>query len=98
ITNQVTPGTVVVSGVAAAAGTTSISLATLNLQALRTVLANAQGFGAGEFVDVSCTIPAGNLAKAADFTTAITAATVSATDLKGAPITGATLSAVVDVF
>lgn len=98
ITNQVTSGIVVVSGVAAAAGTTSISLSTLNAQALRTVLANAQGFDAGEFVNISCTIPAGNTATAANFTTAITAATITATGLTGALITGVTLTAIVDVF
>jgi hypothetical protein len=102
ISNKVSPGVVVVSGVAAAAGTTSISLATLNLQALRTVLANGQGFGVGEFVDISCTIPATVTTSVADlktaFTTAITSATVSATDLAGAPIPAVSLTAVVDVF
>lgn len=98
ITNQVTPGVVVVSGVAAASGTTSISLSTLNAQALRTVLANAQGFGNGEFVDISCTVPAGVTATAASFTSAITAAVPTVTDTTGAPITGVTLSATVDVF
>src|SRR6185369_3973788 len=98
ITNQVTPGTVVVSGVAAAAGTTNISLATLNLQALRTVLANAQGFGAGEFVDISCTIPAGSTLTGTDFSTAIQSANVLATDATGTPISNVTLSADVAVF
>jgi hypothetical protein len=99
ITNQVSPGVVVVSGVAAAAGTTSISLATLDAQALRTVMANAQGFGAGEFVDISCTVPAGNTATAASFATAILAATVSAKDATtGGAIPGVTLTAEVAVF
>jgi hypothetical protein len=102
ISNQVSPGVVVVAGVAATAGSTSISLSTLNAQALRTVLANASasgGFGAGEFVDISCTVPAGNTATAAIFATAITSATVFATDdLNGAPIPGVSLTAVVDVF
>jgi hypothetical protein len=99
ITNLVTPGVVVIAGVAAATGTTSISLATLDAQALRTVMANAQGFGAGEFVDISCTIPAGNTATAASFATAITTATVSAKDATtGGAIPGITLTAVVDVF
>jgi len=104
ITNQVSPGIVVVSGVAAVSGTTNMSLATLNLQALRAVLVNAQGFGAGEFVDISCTIPAGNTATAANFTSAIASATVLATTISatvpttGTPIPGVTLTAVVDVF
>jgi hypothetical protein len=102
LTNQVTPGVVVVSGDAAAAASTSISLATLNGQALRTVLASSAGFGAGEFVDISCTVPAGNTATAADFAAAITSAatgtTVFATDSTGTQIPGISLSAVVDVF
>jgi hypothetical protein len=102
ITNQVSSGIVIVSGVAAAAGTTSISLSTINAQVLRTVLANASvsgGFGAGEFINISCTIPAGNGANDASFTTAINSATVFATDdLTGAQIPGITLTAVVNVF
>ena len=99
-TFQVSPGVVVVSGVAAVTGTTSVSLSTLHLPALRTVLANAQGFGAGEFVNISCTIPAGNPATVADFNTAITSATAPPviTDLKGAPITGVTLTATTVIF
>ena len=91
-TKQVTAG-VVVSGVAAAAGTTSISLSTLNAQVLRTVLANAQGFVAGEFVDISCTIPTGVTVTKADLITAIKAAALTATDITGATITGATITA-----
>jgi hypothetical protein len=103
VTNQVTPGVVVVSGVAAAANTTSISLSTINQLALRTVLANAQGFGAGDFVDISCTIPATVTTPAADlktaFTSAITAASpLTVTDITGAKISGVTLSAIVNVF
>lgn len=74
ITNQVSPGVVIVSGAAAAAGNTSISLATLDLQSLRTVLSNAQGFAAGEFINISCTAPAASTVTAADFTTTITSA------------------------
>jgi hypothetical protein len=89
---QVTPGTVVASvgtNTAAASGTSSITLATFSGQSLRTVLANAQGFAAGkEFINISCTVPAGNPTTAANFITAITSATVTATDLKGAPIPG----------
>lgn len=98
LTNQVAPGVVVVSGVAAVTGTTNISLATLNGQALKTVLANAQGFGPGEFVDISCTLPAGSTLTAADFTSAVTAATLTATDLKGAPIAGVTLAVTPVIF
>jgi hypothetical protein len=97
-TKEVAAGIVVISGTAAAAGTTSISTATFSAPALRTVLASAQGFGAGEFVDISCTIPAGNAATAASFTAAITAATLTAKDLLGAPLTGVTLTTTVDVF
>jgi hypothetical protein len=93
VTSQVTPGVIVVAGAAAATGTTSVTLSTLKLQALRTVLANAQGFGAGEFIHMSCTVPVGVTVLTTDFTTAITAATVAATDLKGAPIPGVTLTA-----
>ena len=98
LTNEVSPGSVVISGVAAAVGTTNVSLATLNQQALRTMVANAQGFGGGEFVDISCTIPAGNTAVAADFTTAIAAATHTITDLTGLPIQSVALTATVDIF
>lgn len=103
ITNQVSAGVVVVSGVAAAADTTSISLSTLNGQALRTVLANAQGFGAGEFVDISCTIPASVTTSAADlktaFSTAIAASSpLTVTDTAGASIAAVTITAEVDVF
>lgn len=97
-TNEVSSGPIVISGVAAGVGTTSVSLATLNQQALRTYLANAQGFGAGEFVNISCTIPAGNTATAADFTAAIAAATRTVTDLKGAPIQAIALTATVNIF
>jgi hypothetical protein len=99
-TFQVSPGVVVVSGVAAVTGTTSVSLSTLHLPALRTVVANAQGFGTGEFVNISCTIPAGNPAAVADFNTAITSATTPPviTDLKGAPIAGVTLTATTVIF
>jgi len=96
--NLVSPGVVVVSGVAATTGTTNVSLATLNQQALRTVLANAQGFGAGEFVDITCTVPTGNAATAANFSTAIQSATVSATDATGTPIPGVSITAAVDLF
>src|SRR6185369_16682529 len=100
ITNQVTPGTVVVSGVAAVTGTTSISLASLNLQALRTVLANAQGFGAGEFVDITCTLPAGSTLTAADFTTAMQSATLTAFGIQpvGGVIPGVTLTVTPVIF
>ncbi len=98
LTNEVSSGPIVISGVAAAVGTTNVSLATLNQQALRTMVANAQGFGGGEFVDISCTIPAGNTAVAADFTTAVAAATHTITDLTGTPIQGVALTATVDMF
>src|SRR6185369_9245896 len=81
VTNQVSPGAVIIAGVAAATGSTSISLATLDVQTLRTVLANAQGFGAGEFVDISCTIPAGVTVTADSFTAPISAATPVVSDL-----------------
>jgi hypothetical protein len=97
-TKKVASGIVVISGGAAAAGTTSISTATFSAPALRAVLASAQGFGAGEFVNISCTIPAGNAATAASFTAAMTAATATVTDLTGAPLSGVTLTAIVDVF
>jgi len=98
-TKQTTPGTVTISGVAAADATsTSISIATFNTPALRLVLANAKGFGAGQFVNVSCTLPAGSTVTAANFTTAAGAATVTASDLTGAPMTGVTLTAAADIF
>jgi len=98
ITNQVLSGVVVVSGDAAASGTTSISLATLDAQTLRTALANAQGFGAGEFLDISCIIPAGVTVTADSFTTPISAAAPVVSDLTTALISGITLTATVDIF
>lgn len=98
-TFEVAPGVVVASGVAAVTGTNRISTATFHLPALKILLANAQGFGAGEFINISCTIPATVTTSVAAlktaFTTAIKAAsaTVTATDLKGAPILGVTLAA-----
>jgi hypothetical protein len=96
---QATAGSVTVSGVAVADTTnTNISIATFTAPALRLVLANAKGFGAGQFVNVSSSLPAGSTVTAADITAAVAAATVTATDLTGAPLTGVTLTATVDVF
>lgn len=110
--NQVTPGVVVVSGVAAAAGISkSMALSTFIAQDLRTLLASgdlAAGFGSGEFVDISCTVPPTVTTSVEGLRTAFTSAITSAsaptnttfvvTDITGAPITGVTLTATVDVF
>ncbi|KAF0221583.1 MAG: hypothetical protein FD174_352 [Geobacteraceae bacterium] len=99
-TKLVSPGIVVGSGLAAVTGTTSISLATLNGSALRVVLANAQGFGVGEFVNIGCDIPAGTTVPTkATFDTALSLATITVTDLAGATIPGITVTtSTVDIF
>ena len=96
---QTTAGAVELSGVAVADATsTSVTIATFNTPALRVALANAKGFGGVQFVNVSCTLPAGSTVTAANFTTAAGAATVTATDLTGAPMTGVTLTTTADIF
>jgi hypothetical protein len=93
-TKEATGGAVTVSGVAVADATsTSISTASFNAPALRVVLANAKGFGGGQFMNVACTLPAGSTVTAAQLQAVVTAATGTASDLTGAPITGVTLTA-----
>jgi hypothetical protein len=93
-TKEATAGAVTVSGVAVADATsTSISLASFNAPAMRIVLANAKGFGAGQFMNVASTLPTGSTVTPAQLQAAVTAATGTATDLTGAPITGVTLTA-----
>jgi hypothetical protein len=89
-------GIVVVSGPAAVG--TSISLATFNQPTLRVMLANANGFGGGEFVDIGCTIAAGATVTTANFDAALSAVTPTVTDLTGAPIAGVTLTSKVTIF
>lgn len=94
---QVDDGAVVVSGVAATG--TSISLATFTAPKLRTMLANANGFGGGEFVAIGCDMASGSTVKAADLQSAVSSAILtSATGLTGAPISGLTLTATVKIF
>jgi hypothetical protein len=93
-TKQATAGAVTVSGVAVADATsTSISIASFISPALRVALANAKGFGAGQFMNVACTLPTGSTITAADLQARVSAATGTATDLTGAPIAGVTLTA-----
>jgi hypothetical protein len=93
-TKEATAGAVTVSGVAVADATsTSISLASFNAPAMRIVLANAKGFGGGQFMNVACTLPAGSTVTALQLQGVVTAATGTATDLTGAPIPGVTLTA-----
>ena len=91
---NITPD-VVVSGVAAAATSPNImTLSTINGQVLHAIVINAAGFGAGEFAQITCSVPAGVTAgKTADIKAAIAAATVVATDPNGAALTGVKLSA-----
>lgn len=95
---QVDDGTILVSGVAGTG--TSISLATFTAPALRTMLANAQGFGSGEFVTIGCNVVTGSneTTVKANLESAVSSATLTATDLTGAPITGLTLAATVKIF
>jgi hypothetical protein len=89
-------GIVVVSGVAEIG--TSVSLATFNQPTLRVMLANANGFGGGEFVDIGCTIAAGTTVTKANFDAALSSVTPTITDLTGAPIAGVTLTTTVNIF
>jgi len=81
-------GVVVVSGITAAAGTNTLATATYTAAtptAPGTVMvqvANADGFGTGEFVTINCDIAAGNNPKATDFTVTL----VQAVDINGASI------------
>jgi hypothetical protein len=93
-TKEATAGAVTLTGVAVADATsTSISIASFNAPAMRIVLANAKGFGGGQFMNVACTLPATPAITAAQLQAAVTAATGTATDLTGATITGVTLTA-----
>ena len=102
--NLVSPSVVVVAGVAVPVlPNQTISLATLNVQTLRTLMTNSGGFGAGEFINISCTIPSTVTTSSADLKTALTLAvtspvTLTVTDLKGASITGPTLTVITDIF
>lgn len=89
-------GAVEVSGVASTG--TSISLATFTAPKLRTMLANANGFGTGEFVTVGCNLATGSTFTDAALAAALSAATLTVSDLTGTPITGLTLTGTVKVF
>jgi hypothetical protein len=86
---------VAVSGVAAVVTAPNImTLSTINGQALRAIVVNAQGFVAGEFMQITCTVPAGVTAgKTADIKAAVAAATFVATDPNGATLSGIKLTA-----
>jgi hypothetical protein len=101
-TKQTTDGTVAVSG-EADKGTNRniISAATFDATSkkLKIVLANPNGFIAGQMVTVACTIPAGSTVTTADLQTAVTGATpITASDLAGVTVPGVTLTAPLPVI
>jgi hypothetical protein len=89
-------GAVVASGVAATG--TSISVATFNATQLRVVMANASGFGAGQFVTVNCTLPPTSTVTALNLQTALGAATGTVTDTAGVISAVPALTAAVVIF
>lgn len=97
----VNQGVVTVSGVAAAAGGTTINIATYTPATatapaqVRVVLANSAGFGLGEFLTINCDI-AGGVPTSADFTVPAFSASGGPDPQANLPLTGVT--AVVSSF
>jgi hypothetical protein len=79
-------GVVAVSGVAAGTNTTAIGTYTASPNSVAIHVVNADGFGTGEFVTITCDIAAGTSPAPSDFT--VSAAAVK--DLNGAAVSGMT--------
>jgi hypothetical protein len=86
-------GVITVSGVAAGTNTTAIGTYTASPNSVAIHVVNADGFGTGEFVTITCDIAAGTTVAATDFTTG----TLYVADVDGATIPGLTAGTTVEL-
>jgi hypothetical protein len=98
-TKQTADGAVAISGVAAT-GANILSTATFDATSkkLRVLLANPNGFAAGQMVTVACSVPATPTVTPAQLQAAVAAATGTVTDLAGVQSAAPALSAAAPVF